>query len=96
MSEPSNIRTKSANELTEQVIRIWNNIGRTGSNARRKAAADAYRRYMENIFSTPAMERAMKKAGVKTEQDKMTFFSSFGGGSDVQVPVRQYRKNNRS
>ena len=95
MSEPGVMRTKSISQIAAQFLRLWNGIGREGSQARRDAISEAYVRYQLNMQKSPAMQRAMKAAGVKTEADKDKFMSSFGGSVDVQVPRSQYMRKNR-
>lgn len=95
MSEPVKVRTKSISDIAQQLNRVWVSLGRNGSEARNNAVRSAYLRYQENMLNSPAMRRAMREAGVKTDEDRQAFLSSFGRGMEVQVPVSQYRKNNR-
>ena len=95
MGEPSKVRTKSISDIAQQVNRVWAALGRNGSDARHDVVRKAYLRYQENMLNSPAMQRAMRRAGVTTDSDRNAFLSSFGGGMEVQVPVSQYRKNNR-
>lgn len=106
MSEPSNIRTKSIDQVNEQYTRLRSTLEREINKARK--AGDTERaiqlagrgmrlgytrqRYVNNMKTSTAMQRAM--AGMSGEERDM-FTSSFGAANDVQVPVRQYRKNNR-
>ena len=98
MAEPSKItsnRTKSVINLAEQVNRLWTNPGMTDS--RRARISAAYLQYQNRMLNSPTMQRAMREAGVQTEQDRNMFLSSFGRGSEIQVPVAEYmrRRNNR-
>lgn len=96
VSRSASGRTKSIEDIARQVNRIWIGLGEN-SNGRMETTRKAYLRYQRNMLNSPTMQRAMKSAGVNSEQDRQMFLSSFGAGMQVQVPQSQYmrRRNNR-
>lgn len=104
MSEPSNIRRKSENQIHEQVGRIADAINErmraaTSESERRSlrnrydAMADAFNRYTDNIHSSATWTRALNRYN-----RRMGTLRGIGSVlPDVGVPQSQYmrRKNNR-
>lgn len=64
-------------------------------NERVLRASQAARVYANNMINSPTMRRVFRASGGGSSSDWRIFTSPFGAGMDVQVPVRQYRKNRR-
>lgn len=99
-------RTKSINSLNDQYIRVIARIENEANKAAlagdekrerqldalRKNLSETRRSYAMNMLSSPAVRKAAKGL---SQRDLETFIGPWGGVMDVQVPVRQYRRNNR-
>lgn len=108
MSEPSvkSGRTKSLNSLNEQYIRVVSRLEQEANRAaqsgdvNRERQLDALmnrlsetrRNYAINMRGSRAVKNATKGL---SQREIEQFIGAFGGAADVQVPVRQYRRNNR-
>lgn len=101
MSEPKTIRTKSPDDIRAQRNRIQmelfarNDFGSPQSAARYQRVERAFQGYLQNMRNSSTMARAMQEAGANTQAERDAFMGSFGRYNEIQIPVTQYRRNNR-